>query len=444
MPDSSPPTIAASELRVGLYVHLDVSWMDHPFASSSFKISTQQQIDTIRSLGLQRLRYSPERSDPAPSAENSVHDALAGAAPAPSQPDTAAAPTLGTDARPPPAAAPSATPWAQQWAQSQRLAQLQCERQYAESSRAVKALFEQVQAAPQQAGQASTELVQGMLSQLNQNAESALRLLADGTGDRSSQHALNVAVLSVLLGQALKLDSEALQALTLAALWHDVGKLELPQRVRLRDDTFSPSHQKLYQEHVLHSVLWGKRLGLPGPALLGIAHHHELADGSGFPLGLVAEKIAPIAHILALVNRYDGLCNPANPIKALTPHEALAQIFATLKARFEARTLGAFIRMMGIYPPGSVVQLSDGRYALVMSVNAARPLKPKLRVYDAQPGVDEAAWLDLQAEPHLNIQRSLRPDQLPRPALNQLSPRPRVCYYFERAVDLHPPDGARA
>lgn len=427
MTDTSPPTVPVSELRVGLYVHLALAWVDHPFASSSFKISTQRQIDAIRALGLQCLRYSPERSDPPPSAESAATE-------------NAPAPVAGTDALPPPAAAPSATPWAQM----QRLAQGQCERQYAESSRTVKTLFEQVQAAPQQAGQASTALVQSTVSQLTQNAESALRLLADGAGDRSSQHALNVAVLSLLLGRAMGLDGEALQALALAALWHDVGKLELPQRVRLRDDTFSPSHFKLYQEHVMHSVAWGKRLGLPAPALLGIAQHHELADGSGFPLGLVAEKMAPIAHILALVNRYDGLCNPANPIKALTPHEALAQIFATLKARFETHTLSAFIRMMGVYPPGSVVQLSDSRYALVMSVNAARPLKPKLRVYDAQPGADEPAWIDLQQEPHLNIQRSLRPDQLPRPALNQLSPRPRVCYYFERAVDLHPPDGAHA
>ncbi len=438
MTDTSYPTVAVSELRVGLYVHLDLAWIDHPFASSSFKIGTQQQIDTIHSLGLQRLRYSPERSDPPASAATAVHEAVSRAAP--SQADAAAAPTPVPEALPASAATPSAT----QWAQTQRLAQLQCERQYAESSRAVKALFEQVQAAPQQAGQASAALVQSMVSQLTQNAESALRLLADGACDRSSQHAINVAVLSVLLGQAMGHGAEDLQALALAALWHDVGKLELPQRVRLRDDTFGPSHLKLYQEHVMHSVVWGKRLGLPAPALLGIAQHHELADGSGFPRGLAADKIAPISHILALVNRYDGLCNPANPIKALTPHEALAQIFASLKARFEARTLSAFIRMMGIYPPGSVVQLSDGRYALVMSVNAARPLKPRLRVYDAQPGADEPAWLDLQQEPHLNIQRSLRPDQLPRPALNQLSPRPRVCYYFERAVDLHPPDGAGA
>lgn len=81
MTDTSPPTVPVSELRVGLYVHLDLAWVDHPFASGSFKIATPQQIETIRSLGLQRLRYSPERSDPPASAASSIHEALAVTAP---------------------------------------------------------------------------------------------------------------------------------------------------------------------------------------------------------------------------------------------------------------------------------------------------------------------------------------------------------------------------
>ncbi|MDP3132406.1 MAG: DUF3391 domain-containing protein, partial [Burkholderiaceae bacterium] len=57
------PWIDTADLRVGLYVHLDVSWMNHPFAFSHFKITTQEQIVTLRHLGLTRIRYSPERSD---------------------------------------------------------------------------------------------------------------------------------------------------------------------------------------------------------------------------------------------------------------------------------------------------------------------------------------------------------------------------------------------
>ena len=63
MSEPRPPTIAAADLRLGLYVYLDLGWMDHPFPLNRFKISTQQQIDTIRSLGLRELRYAPELSD---------------------------------------------------------------------------------------------------------------------------------------------------------------------------------------------------------------------------------------------------------------------------------------------------------------------------------------------------------------------------------------------
>jgi len=92
--------------------------------------------------------------------------------------------------------------------------------------------------------------------------------------------------------------------------------------------------------------------------------------------------------------------------------------------------------MMGIYPPGSVVQLSDERYAVVLSVNTARPLKPEVMVYERRSNCAEVVHvLDLQQEPQLSIQRSLRLQQLPRPVLVCLSPKPRYCYFFERVLD---------
>ena len=88
------------------------------------------------------------------------------------------------------------------------------------------------------------------------------------------------------------------------------------------------------------------------------------------------------ARIVALVNRYDNLCDPALPAHALTPHEALSLMFAQTRSKFDASMLNAFIRMMGVYPPGSVVQLTDDRFALVTNVNSTRPLKPRVLVYD--------------------------------------------------------------
>jgi hypothetical protein len=175
-------------------------------------------------------------------------------------------------------------------------------------------------------------------------------------------------------------------------------------------------------------------MDLRAGATLGIAQHHELADGSGFPLHLKLDAIGTVARIVALVNRYDGLCNSYKPGAAMTPHEALSTIFAQQKTRFDGVALSSFIRMMGVYPPGSVVQLNDERHALVVSVNSGRPLKPRLIVYE--PGVPrhEALILDLERAPNTSIRRSLKPSSLPTPALDYLQPRQRLRYFFEPAA----------
>ena len=141
------------------------------------------------------------------------------------------------------------------------------------------------------------------------------------------------------------------------------------------------------------------------------------------------------ARILALVNRYDNLCNPIRPSTAMTPHESLAMIFAQLKTRFDAATLSAFIRMMGVYPPGSIVQLVDDRFAIVVSVNSARPLKPRVMVHDVGVSRHEALILDLEHAPQVGIRRSLKPAALPASSMDFLAPRQRVGYFFEQALD---------
>jgi HD-GYP domain-containing protein (c-di-GMP phosphodiesterase class II) len=316
----------------------------------------------------------------------------------------------------------------------QRRSLHQCERQFGETARGFRLVMDEVIHQPVQARERTAALVGTMVSQMLGHGESAIRLLSEGTGDRASLHAVNVTVLSLLLGRAMGLDETALQELGMAALLHDMGKIELPDRVRYRDERFSPPQFKLYQEHVARGVALGKQMVLPPRALLTLSQHHEQADGKGFPLGCGVEKITPAARILGLINRYDNLCNPTNPVNALTPHEALSLIFAGMKDRFESATLSAFIRMMGVYPPGSLVQLSDQRYAMVVSVNSSRPLKPRVLVYDSSVKAAEALLLDMEQTPELSVQRSLKVQQLPRMAVEYLAPRQRMCYFFERAV----------
>ncbi|MGQ9725019.1 MAG: HD-GYP domain-containing protein, partial [Tepidimonas sp.] len=312
---------------------------------------------------------------------------------------------------------------------------IHCERQYQEGVRRYRAVVDALEQDPAAAGAQARAYVGALLSEVDTQGELAIRLLGDMQGDRGAQHAINVTVLSLLLGRALAFAPPQLQALALAAFLHDIGKIRLPDVVRQKNEAFTPAQLKAYREHVAHSVALGREMGLDAAVLLAIGQHHETADGRGYPRGISGDEISPASRVLALVNRYDGLCNPLNPARALTPHQALAQLFATEKAQFDATTLSAFIRMLGIYPPGSIVQLSDGRYAQVHAVNAARPLKPRVLVHDPHTPRSEALLLDLQTLPDLSILRSLRADQLPRAALDYLEPRPRYCYFFERALN---------
>lgn len=419
--------IDVGQLRLGMYIELDMGWLAHPFPTGSFKIGTQREIDIVRSLGCQQVRYVPSKSDPPP--VESVAPPIPAADTAPASAESANDAVEGAARR-----GAHAQQLRQQRAErlaAQQRALALCERRFGQTARQYKQTIEQLHSQPQVVMAQCHALVSGYVNEMLGAGEAAIRLLADGSGDKVALHAVNISVVALLLGKQLNLSADDMTNLGLAALLHDVGKQELPMRVRWLDDSFSAYEVKAFQTHVAQSVLLGQRLGLPKNALLAVAQHHEHADGSGFPAHLKGDAMTLPAKILALVNHYENLCNPSRPSAAMTPHEALALIFAQHKSRFDASVLSAFIRMMGVYPPGSLVQLNDERFAMVVSVNSARPLKPDLIVFDAKIPKHEALILNLEAEPDLCIKRSLKPANLPPPAFDYLSPRQRMCYFFE-------------
>jgi putative nucleotidyltransferase with HDIG domain len=407
--------IDVARLRIGHYVFIDVNWISHPFPLNSFKIHSDEQIGIIRSLGIDRIRYSPQRSDPDP-----VPAVI------PARGDTA--PVGAT----PPGPAAAADALRREALAEQRSSLRKCERLFGNASRSFRQVVESAHARPALAGQAAYALVREMTDDLGGEHDLYIRLLSEDAGEGASMHAINVTVISLLLARACGLDESELSDVGIGALLHDVGKIHLPDRLRYHNEHLTVAEQQIFQDHVRYGVEIGNKMRLSKAALLVIGQHHESADGSGYPAGIDNERASPAARIVSLVNHYDNLCNPNNPALALTPYEAIAHIFVQRKHCFDGTTLGLFVRMMGVYPPGSVVELSDRRYALVVSVNASRPLKPRVIVHDPAIPRDDALILDLAHEPALGIRRSLRPLQLPKAAIDYLSPRQRICYFFER------------
>lgn len=404
--------IAVEELRVGMFIHLDGGWLSHPFPLSSFRIASAEQIQTLRGLGLAKVRWAPEKSDPPEGAVGS---------------ETGSAPGEGTAAG---HAEAQARQRHRELLSAQREAAQLCERQHAEAAKAWREAQDAVLTQPREAGRTTQALTRAMLEKMLGSSEIGIRLVAGG-GDRAAAHALNTAIVALLIGRSLGLDEAELADLGNGALMHDVGKLELPDRLRQSDDAFTTAEVAAYRDHVAKGVALAQRMGLSAGAMTVVAQHHEHADGSGFPLRVAGERIGLASRVVALVNRYDNLCNPQSRSVALTPHEAVSVLFAQGRNRFDGTVLNAFIRMMGVYPAGSLVQLTDERYAMVVGVNSSRPLKPRVLVHDPRTARADALVLDLEHETDLGIRRSLTANKLPVQALQYLDPRPRVAYYFE-------------
>jgi HD-GYP domain-containing protein (c-di-GMP phosphodiesterase class II) len=143
----------------------------------------------------------------------------------------------------------------------------------------------------------------------------------------------------MLIGKTFGFTNSEMLDLGVGALLHDVGKLHMPDRVRHFDQAFSAAELRLYQDHVAHGVAHAQRMGLTAGATLGIAQHHEQADGGGFPKRLNLDRLTASARVVALVNRYDNLCTPMPPAHALTPHEALSLMFAQGRSKFDVTML---------------------------------------------------------------------------------------------------------
>lgn len=413
--------VTPAQLCVGLYIHLDLPWSAHPFTFSSFKLRKPEQVDAVRKLGLKRIRYSPERSDCAP----------ADAQPAPATAQQPASPSAET--------AGAVTP-GDAAAQERHLARLRaqrarmsaCEQQLASAAGTVRSFSQRVFSQPQQVRADADQLIANLAESMLVEADVSLQLMADKVGGEDVySHGLNVALLGMMVARQLKAPARLIQGVGLAALFHDIGELDVPDRIRRKADPWTRAEQQLMQQHVEHSMQLAQKLGLAPETVHAIGQHHERADGTGYPAGLNLAQLPLMSRILAVVDTFDEACNPAVVSRALTAHEALSAMFSQHSGLYDPLVLNTFVRCMGVYPPGTVVQLSSGQRAIVVSVNTSKPLRPVVLIHDPSVPKHEALVCDLEHAPELSVARALRPEQLEEAERSYLAPRVRTTYFFD-------------
>lgn len=411
--------IDVDRLRPGIFISLTDHWMDHPFLFNEFRISNEKQIATLREMRLEKVLCYPARSTVTP------------LPPAPHPP-----------APPPTPPEPSAEELAAVAAKHERIERIRatrekmarCEKQYAKTAGAIRNLMQRLHSSPRQAAEMAQSVVNDTVASLIGNDDVVLHLIGQKRGDENAYfHALNVMVLALMLGKSDGLTEDTLRDIGMGALFHDLGKLRVPDPILKKGRERNRVEEDFYRLHTVYGKEIGTENGiLSAGALDIIEHHHEHIDGSGFPYGLNDSNLSVPARIVAITNRYDNLCNDPSHGN-LTPAEALSQMFRKEGAHWDGRLLQRFIKNLGVFPPGSIVQLSNGVTGLVLAVNRNDLLRPSVLVYDKNVPRNEANIVDLAEVTDVKIDSAVRRDAVPEDVLEYLAPRRMVIYFYDNA-----------
>ncbi|MGB7816097.1 MAG: HD domain-containing phosphohydrolase [Methylotenera sp.] len=414
--------IDVAQLQVGLYIHLDLGWMDHPFTLSNFKLKDEEQISKIKKIGLKKLRYDPKRSDCAPLPVTTATPVAATTS------ATEANSTTEAIARDKALAIPSKT---------ERLIQLQQaidenETKFVIASDVTRQITHNILTEPQTSIEQATLMVNDMVDTALMEGDVAIHALnGNQSSDKNYQHPLNVTVLALMMAKSIEMSKEDVRLLGMAALFHDIGKAEIADHILTKKEPLTKSEQLHYEQHSEIGARMAQEVGLPVRVGKIILQHHEHADGTGFPNRLNNEQTDPLARLVALANGYDNLCNPNNHALAKTPYEALAHMYAHQRTKFDESLLKHLIKSLGIYPPGSIVQLSTGVHAIVISANPHKPLRPYVMLHDPLADRKAPRILDLRQELNINISACIRANQLPPDVRSYLNPRNKISYFMD-------------
>ncbi|MBM7035068.1 HD-GYP domain-containing protein [Vibrio ulleungensis] len=194
------------------------------------------------------------------------------------------------------------------------------------------------------------------------------------------EHSINVALLLVTFGRSLGFEREELKALSIGGLIHDIGKTQIRDDVLLKPGKLTPEefeHIKLHQVYAQQQLKTMDNLDEISRNVCLM--HHEKLDGSGYPLGLTADQMPIYGRMSSIVDIYDALTADRVYKQGMSSSEAFKILLKLTPNHLDADLVYKFINCIGIYPVGSLVELSDGRVGIVWTGNDNQPLKPEIK-----------------------------------------------------------------
>ena len=430
----------SQDLRIGVFVKLEGSWFSHPFPTNTFKIKSAEDLATIQGLKNVTILYDPDRSGSEDVEEVQETDPESRVDPEALLDDEEAESSSIEEAD----VNDSDPPLISDSSLTEILDRREDFQEYQDHLRKMEGayqkilgqsndLFRQINGKRPSGLKVADSMVNSILN-ASQNQKTTMSLIdvvgSNGVGWGLSEHALNVCTLSLLIGRQFKLDSDTLMDLGRGALFHDVGYRVLPMKVQFANTGMKVKAEPGMQHR--HPEL-GRNLmasfSETSPQVLDIiSQHHECLDGSGFPGKVEKEDLSLLTKIVMVADRFDELCNAPDIQTSLSPHAALSRLFRHVVLKGETskycpHVVQALVQAIGVYPPGSLVELSDGFLGVVSSINAHNPTKPIVLLYAPWLCRTDGLLVNLESDPELEIAKAVHAKDIPEQVLAYLSPR---------------------
>ena len=255
-------------------------------------------------------------------------------------------------------------------------------RMYSEAVSSANAVWDSAQTEGQPDATLARTMIDGLAQAVAQNRTALLALTTLKNYDNYTfTHMVNVSILMMGQARALGIDGALLREFGLAALMHDIGKVRTPLEVLNKPDKLTDEEFVIMKRHVVDGAeILRMTPDVPALAPVVAFEHHLRVDGSGYPAGVTRASLNIGTMLCSIADVYDAMRSQRHYQKAFPTDRILAVLKRNDGTQFDQHLVRRFVQLIGIYPPGNLVRLNTGEIAVVMTVYAPDPYRPRIRV----------------------------------------------------------------
>lgn len=250
---------------------------------------------------------------------------------------------------------------------------------HALASKAISNLFEEIRLGAEIDGGKVKQAVNGCVDSILRNPDASVWLTRiQAKHEETAQHSMNVAALSIVMAKSMNMSSREMEDIGICGMLHDVGKTSVSSEILEKTGPLNDEEMAEMQRHARYGrdILISTKSVMSGAA--DVAHsHHERPDGLGYPRRLTDEGIPLFAKIVSIAEAYDTMTINQPYRAAISPSDALQELYAQRGKQFDEDLVIRFIDAVGIFPPGSIVQMLNNEVGIVLA-NTKDKLRPRV------------------------------------------------------------------